>query len=638
VCLRLACLRLLLLLALLSGAVAPSGAADESILHFHSFLIIHPDATLEVTETIRVQAAGREIRRGIVREFPTRYRDRFGNPVTVDFDLREVRRDGRPEPYHLKSVANGVHVYIGHKEVFLPPGTYTYTLRYRTARQLGFFQDFDELYWNVTGHGWVFPILAAEAVVQLPPGARMLQAAAWTGPYGSKEQAWRLSRDAAGRPVFTTTRPLAPQEGFTIAVAWPKGLVTPPSPAHRARFFLRDHLSTLAGGAGFLVLLGYYVFIWRRVGRDPQPGPIIPLFSPPAGFSPAAVRVLTRMGFDDRALAAAVVDLAVKGHLLIRQENGTYQLIRRPGPTEVPRAEARFLSRLFAQGNEVPLGEAHQPQLREARETLADTLNRELHRVYFHTNYPYLLPGGLLTLLIVAAMVLASPSGWEAALPALWLTGWSAACFFFGYQVWQAWRRFRGSRRVGTFLAALGRTLFFLPFFAFLFLGLFFLAQSLSALGALLFASLAGTNALFAHLLKAPTLQGRRLLDQIEGFRMFLAVAERERLEVLHPPDKTPELFEKYLPYALALEVENEWAAQFTEVLAAAQVEGRPYQPGWYVGRDWDPGRISGFAGNLGSSFAAAIASAATPPGSSSGSGGGGFSGGGGGGGGGRGW
>ncbi len=627
-----------LLIALLLALALPCPAAEEAILSFHSYLAVQPDASLEVTETIRVRAAGREIRRGIVREFPTRYRDRFGNAVTVDFEVREVLRDGRAEPFHTKSVANGIHVYIGHRDVFLPPGTYTYTLRYRTTRQLGFFRDFDELYWNVTGHGWVFPILSAEAVVELPPGARVVQSAAYTGPYGSREQACRQRLDAAGRPVFTTTRPLAPKEGLTIAVAWPKGYVTPPSPAAQARFLLRDQLGNLVGLAGLLVVAAYYLLVWRRVGRDPEPGLIIPLFAPPAGFSPAAVRVVTRMGFDDRALAAAVLDLAVKGHLLIQQENGTYRLSRRPGKAEVSRAEGRFLSRLFASAGEVPLDETPQPQLREAREALQAALDGELHRVYFNTNYPYLLPGGLLSLLAVAGMVITSPSALEAAFPALWLTGWSVGCAFLGYQAWQGWRHFRGSRRLGTLVTALGRTLVFLPFFAFLFVGLYLLAQSLSTLGALVFAGLAGINALFVQLLKAPTMQGRRLLDQIEGFRMFLAIAEGERLQMLNPPDKTPELFEKYLPYALALEVENDWAAQFTEVLAAAERQGRPYAPRWYQGPDWSPARLTTFAGRLGGSLTQAIAASAAPPGSTSGSGGGGFSGGGGGGGGGRGW
>jgi uncharacterized membrane protein len=127
-------------------------------------------------------------------------------------------------------------------------------------------------------------------------------------------------------------------------------------------------------------------------------------------------------------------------------------------------------------------------------------------------------------------------------------------------------------------------------------------------------------------------------MDQIEGFKIYLSVAEKDRLEMLHPPEKTPELFEKYLPYALVLDVENEWSEQFAEVLARAQEEGRPYTPVWYHGRSWDAFSPSRFSNTLGSSFAGAIAAASTAPGSASGSGGGGFSGGGGGGGGGSGW
>jgi uncharacterized membrane protein len=127
-------------------------------------------------------------------------------------------------------------------------------------------------------------------------------------------------------------------------------------------------------------------------------------------------------------------------------------------------------------------------------------------------------------------------------------------------------------------------------------------------------------------------------MDQVEGFKMYLSVAEQDRLNMLNPPEKTPQLFEKYLPYALALNVENEWSEQFAEVLAKAQVDGQPYSPSWYQGSSWNRLGTSGFSDSLGGAFAAAIASSAVAPGSSSGSGGGGSSGGGGGGGGGSGW
>jgi len=149
----------------------------------------------------------------------------------------------------------------------------------------------------------------------------------------------------------------------------------------------------------------------------------------------------------------------------------------------------------------------------------------------------------------------------------------------------------------------------------------------------------AGLNWMFYELLKAPTLAGRRLLDKVDGFYHYLDIAAKQELENRFPGGRSPELFESYLPYALALGVEQKWAEKFADVLTRISASGRAtYHPTWYSGAGWDNNHIGGFTSSLGSHFGAAIASSSTPPGSSSGSGGGGSSGGGGGGGGGGGW
>ena len=150
---------------------------------------------------------------------------------------------------------------------------------------------------------------------------------------------------------------------------------------------------------------------------------------------------------------------------------------------------------------------------------------------------------------------------------------------------------------------------------------------------------LVGVNFAFYRLLRAPTLAGRKLLDELAGFRMYLDVAEKDALRVRSGPERTLRLFEKYLPYALALGVENAWAEQFSDILARARAQGgADAMPRWYSGASWSaPG--NGFASALSGGLSGAIASAATSPGGgSSGGGGGGSSGGGGGGGGGGGW
>jgi uncharacterized membrane protein len=138
--------------------------------------------------------------------------------------------------------------------------------------------------------------------------------------------------------------------------------------------------------------------------------------------------------------------------------------------------------------------------------------------------------------------------------------------------------------------------------------------------------------------MKRPTGLGRKLLDDMLGFKDYLEIAEKDELNLRNPPDKTPQLFERYLPFALAMGVEQKWADRFTEIFAGLRgPNDSAYHPTWYNG-SWNSLDLSSNTSNLSSGLNTAISSSVTPPGSSSGGGGGGFSGGGGGGGGGGGW
>ncbi len=163
-------------------------------------------------------------------------------------------------------------------------------------------------------------------------------------------------------------------------------------------------------------------------------------------------------------------------------------------------------------------------------------------------------------------------------------------------------------------------------------------AQQTSWLFPLMIIVIIAINWLFYELLKAPTRAGRKLLDKIEGFKNYIEVAEKHDLQYKYAGGKTPELFERLLPYAIALGIEKTWGDQFEAELQQAADISTAYRPAWYHGRHWNVHNVRGFTSAMGSSLSSAVASAATAPGSSSGSGGGGFSGGGGGGGGGGGW
>jgi len=564
--------------------VIASAQSVEKILSFDSEIKVSLSGALTVTETIRVNANGNKIRHGIYRDFPTRYNDRSGKNYVVGFQVLSVLRDGNREPFQIKSVANGRRVYIGNANAYLSSGEHTYVLTYWTDRQLGLFDSHDELYWNVTGNGWEFPIEQASAVVELPDEitGRINGLKAWTGYQGSREQAFSVNYDLFGRPVFKTTRPLNSKEGLTIAVSWPKGYIVPPTAMQKIRYFLRDYQGLIYALLGLLVVFTYYVLSWHFFGRDPKKGTIIPLFYPPEKISPAMMRCIFKMGYDNKALTAAVLDAAVKGWVKIEEEPVLFGLGKdykikwtKKGVGQLSPEERKLVHDLLKGDEELALTNKNHMRISKAINRFKDSIQQKTESIYFATNIGYFIIGAMIS---------------------------------------------------GGFM--------------FLTLRLTEFSNLSGGWVALLWLVVIVTNALFYYLLKAPTAQGRKFMDQMEGFKMFLSVSEKDRMNMLNPPEKTPELFEKYLPFALALDVENKWAEQFSDVFERLAQQGAEYHPMWYSGGSWNRFQTGRFANSLGSSFSGAIASSAVAPGSSSGfgGGGGGFSGGGGGGGGGGGW
>ncbi len=184
--------------------------AEERIEQFTSAAQVNVDGSIDVTETISVNAENRQIRRGIFRDFPTTYTDRNGLRVVVGFEVISVKRDRKVEPYAIESLSNGKRIRIGSADVFLEPGIHVYEIQYRTTRQLGFFADYDELYWNVTGNGWPFPIEATTAIVRLPPGARILQHEAYTGYQGENGRDFKVFSATGNEYRAVATRNFAP--------------------------------------------------------------------------------------------------------------------------------------------------------------------------------------------------------------------------------------------------------------------------------------------------------------------------------------------------------------------------------------------------------------------------------------------
>ena len=612
-----------------------SAWADERILSFHSDIEIAADSTMAVTETIRVRAEGNRIQRGIYRDFPTSYVDRYGNRVNVLFEPTDVRRDGKPEKWHTERLSNGMRVYFGDAEVWLGSGEFTYEFRYRTARQLGYFEDHDELYWNVTGNGWDFSIDAASAAITLPgnPPRDRISIEGYTGAQGSKAQNYTTKVEEDGRAFIAASRALPPQNGLTVVVGFPKGLVTRPDLGQSLHWFALDNRREAVLVLGLLLLTGFLYMQWRRVGRDPKGGVVIPQYDPPAGLSPAAARFIRNMGYDDRCFAADMVELGVRGAVTINNSGKKDFSVQRAGAlaADIPDSARTLYAGLlgsqvaldFKQSNHTIIGAA-----RKDHEKFLDTAHAKAN---FQRNDGIGCLGFLIALAAVVAALLIDGNSMVAPI-LIPLVATAILCGLATSAV-MSFVKARADGRPG-YAGAIGS----LIALALALTAALFLARSTSVLFALLTALIFVVQVPFAKWMRAPTVAGRALLDRIEGLRLYLGVAERDDLARAQAPPMNVDEYQRLLPYALALDVEKTWGDRLAAAIGPAAVAAAAAGMAWYHGSNQDGFDASSFGSSLGSSLSSAISSSASPPGSSSGGGGGGSSGGGGGGGGGGGW
>ncbi|WP_321499125.1 DUF2207 domain-containing protein [Breoghania sp.] len=638
---------MLALLAMFGALSAPVGA-QEQITRFDVTIRVEADGSLLVTENITAVAEGREIKRGIYRDIPLTFESADGASRRVGFDLLSIRRDGKDEAYRENQTREGVRIYIGAADTLLAHRAHTFTIAYRTTRQIRFFDDHDELYWNVTGQEWAFPIERATARITLPEGIAATNRIAFTGRTGDTGTDWTAHAEDGGNVVvFSTTRPLQQAEGFSVAVAMPKGTIPPPSAEDRARHFLLDHRKEIIAGIGILIVLAYFLWAWRRVGRDPPRGTIIPLFHAPDGVSPALADYIHNRGFSGsgwRALSAACINLAVKGLLEFDDLDDEITLkptAKRVDATRLPRGEAAIIDAL--DGRPLTLSKKHGSQVSKLGNTFRHAITGENRNKFFKANTVYWVPGLVLSILTVAALLFFGQlNAFEFAFlgPISIIIGFF--CFIavkIAFQLLRA-KSLTGMMQfiliagfLGIFMSGIGAQIIS-----------FALAGGDTPFVPVIVASLFVINGLFYFIMGAPTAHGRDLMDQIEGLKLYLSVAERERMNMAGAPDMSPNRYETLLPYAVALEVEKPWSEAFQAWLAAAAATGAAagahYAPSWYHGRTFDTDHfgqsMSDTVNAMSQSFTSSLP---TPKSSSSGfSGGGGGVGGGGGGGGGGGW
>lgn len=631
---------LLLLGCLLPGVVS----AQELIKDFRVQLKLGHDGMLEVVERITVQAEGDRIQRGIYRDIPVHYRLPGGLLRKTPVDLLSATRDGLPEQVRRETVGAYQRFYLGSPDLRLRHGRYTYELRYRIDPQLLAHEGRDELYWNVTGNDWRFPILQASVRLDLPSGARIGALHAYTGASGERGENYRVVEQGASYLELRTTAPLPPEHGLTLAVDWAAGVVARPGELQQAVRLLHDNLGLVLGILLWLGLLWYYWSTWREIGRDPQRGPHFARFEAPDDLPPASIGYLwhrgLRNGFDEaRALAVCFTDWAIRGLLRLEdQAHGGLVLQRGAAALDTARAEeGEWLRHLLAQDAPLALGSRYQPRLADFKVRLVGHLQAQGRQWFARNRRPWVLGLGLALLGCLLAVLpgLEGEDQWGLAIAGL------VFALGFGVPTWLV-------ANMGLHSSSWGKRLA-LWLVAFLFVwpalvGIWMLVHVTALPVALLLAAYVLLVAVFYRWLEAPSVKGQQLLDAAAGYRDYLQLAESEVLaRAAAAPAMSIELYERHLPYAMALGVEAQWSARFAAALEAGLIDPsrHEYRPDWYAARE----RFSSptaFSTALSSSLVSLSASASTPPTSSSsssgGSSGGGSSGGGSGGGGGGGW
>ncbi|WP_454848381.1 DUF2207 domain-containing protein [Rhizobium binxianense] len=637
-----------LCVALLLVAIGRAAFAAEVINSFDSSITLEKSGVMTVTETITVNAEGNRIRRGIFRDFPLNFTDADGHRRRVDFEVVSVRRDGRDEAWHTESISGGVRIYAGSEDVILNPGRHQYQFTYTTNRQIRYFPDHDELYWNVTGNGWIFPIRSATAAVTLPPGVAATDTAFFTGPLGATGKDARVSRDGT-RLIFSTTAPLDAAEGLTIAVKMPKGSIDPPSADQQRNWWLKDNRDYFIGFGGLFIVFLYYTRSWLRVGRDPARGVIVPRWDAPDGVSPALVNYIDNKGFSRAgwtALAATALDLAVRGYVKLEDLKDSI-IIRRTekplGREKLQAGETQLLKATGETNDALTIDKANGKRVQSVGQSFRSAIEREHRGKYYKSNAGYIIGGILISIAALVCLfvfgtlepdsiaMMVVPIGISVFL-ALFVGG-AVRTFHRSHSLPQkimavitmAIAAFIGLSAVSTMAMALASSLMELHETPMLF-----------AVGGIVL-----LNILYFFIMGAPTPLGTKMMDGIDGLRQYLTLAEKDRMNMAGAPEMSPQHFETLLPYAVALGVEKPWSRTFEVWLAAATAAGAAaaYTPGWYSG-SFNGGSFSDRIGGFSSSMASTIASTipAPPSSSSSGFSGGGSSGGGGGGGGGGGW
>lgn len=319
-------------LVLLFSYLSNTSYAQESIQRFEANINVLQSGSMNVSEKIYYDFSTLS-RHGIYRDIPLDIDNDQGE--TYLMTLRDIGLQINEVPsslYTLSTSGDTKRIKIGDPNKTVT-GVVSYTIDYTIDGGIRYFEDHDEVYWNVTGNEWGVPINIAVASVKLPDGMKQdqIQVACYTGGYSSNEKSC-TSTINGNRVDFLTNKSLGTNEGLTIVVGFPKGYVDVLEPTKK--FNLLDYIKSLPIFVYILIglfVLGWYFFypiyfiakevkykLWVKNNKKE----VAAWFSPPKDpngneYLPAEAATLVTKNITHKHITATIVHLASRGYLKI---------------------------------------------------------------------------------------------------------------------------------------------------------------------------------------------------------------------------------------------------------------------------------------------------------------------------------
>ncbi len=499
-------------------------------------------------------------RHGIFRDIPETY-DRDGAKYRLRLNVQDVQMDGDAEPWSVTQSNGSQEIKIGDPNVTIN-GVHVYRITYTTDRAINDFSDHTELYWNVTGNGWQVPMQAASFTLATPGKSDRVKC--YSGYLGSEAEDCSIVANETQVEAHAL-RGLDGGQGLTVVISFPLGVIHPLTAWQKTARFLADNVWALLPLLIFILMFR----VWWTKGREPRGrGTVIAQYEEPSKLTPALMSALVEQKVPQKAITATILDLARRGYLTIKFDGepagGWFKARPKFSLIKGKPAGAELLAYelTLLEGIFSTKNEVSVEDLKGKFWKQIEVSRKEL--------FDELRTRGLFG---------ANP----ATVRAMWIGGAIAMVVF-------------------------------LQFFAALFGGMFIVSIILSAI----------IVAAFGWQMPQKTPQGAVVAEEVQGFKLFLSVTEKARLDFTDAPERTPEQFERFLPAAVAFGVEEKWAEQF---------KGIDLQPPSYVQGSSGTWNAMYFASAMTSFHEASAASMYAPPASTAGHGSSGFSGGGSGGG-----